>query len=125
MNPLRILVIDDHKAHAEGLAELLALNGFVTFHAPTGNEGLEIAMTQPLDAVLLDMQLPDMNGYDVCDRLRSEPRTANLAIIFHTGSNAPVRVEHDADAFLTYPVRFSDLFSVIQGCVARRRSTAV
>ena len=56
--PLRVLVIDDNEAHAEGLAELLCLAGFEAWHVLTGNEGIESARNLNVDAVLLDMNLP-------------------------------------------------------------------
>jgi CheY-like chemotaxis protein len=121
MEPLRILVVDDNEVHGTGLAELLALRGYETVFASTGEQALHVAFTQTLDAVLLDIHLPDMSGYEVCRRLREHPQTSNLAVIFHSGSQgAPPLM---GDAFLTYPVEFNVLYSVIQGSVARRRST--
>jgi CheY-like chemotaxis protein len=119
---IRVLVIDDHREHADGLTELLNLRGFETTRANSGHEGLELAAQLSVDAVLLDINLPDMSGYEVCQRLREDDRTANTAIIFHSGSSAAYKHEHLGDAFLTYPVEFPVLFNVIRGCVARRRS---
>jgi two-component system cell cycle response regulator len=119
---LRVLVIDDNKAHAEGLAELLELAGFEASHALTGAGGIEFARTNPVDAVLLDMNLPDMNGFEVCRRLRRDPRTANIAVVFHTAQGSVPGARHEGDAFLTYPVAMSEVYSVIRGSVERRRS---
>ena len=120
MEPLRIMIVDDNEAHGVGLAELLELRGYETVFASTGERALYIASSRPLDAVLLDLHLPDMTGYEVCKRLREDPQTSHLAVIFHTGSKA----QHPqmGDAFLTYPVDFNTLYSVIHGSVARRRS---
>ena len=123
MDKLRILVVDDNQAHAVGLVELLAIQGFPSFHVSSGGEALQIAANQTLDAVLLDVQLPDMSGYEVCRRLRRNERTANLAIVFHSGSELPYKHGHQGDAFLTYPVELAHLFGVIRGCVARRRAS--
>jgi DNA-binding response OmpR family regulator len=119
---LRVLVIDDNKAHAEGLAELLGLAGFEASHVLTGTEGLEAARQLSVDAVLLDMNLPDMNGFEVCRRLRRDPRTANIAIVFHTAQGSVPGARHEGDAFLTYPVAMSEIYAVIRSCVERRRS---
>ena len=118
---IKVLIIDDNEAHAQGLAELLELSGFATTYAVTGEKGIELAHTESVNAVLLDLHLPDMTGYDVCYRLRSNPATANLAIVFHTAANSST-VDHQGDAFLTYPVEMGHICHVIQGCVARRRS---
>jgi DNA-binding response OmpR family regulator len=122
---LRVLVIDDNRAHAEGLAELLGLAGFEASHVLTGAEGLEAARQLSVDAVLLDMNLPDMNGFEVCRRLRRDPRTANIAIIFHTAQGSVPGARHEGDAFLTYPVAMSEVYAVIRSCVERRRSRAL
>jgi CheY-like chemotaxis protein len=116
----RILIIDDNRAHAEGLAELLNLSGFEAFTVGSGSEGIEKTESLYVDAILLDVHLPDISGYKVCRRIRSNPATANVAIIFHTGSERPARPESLADAFLTYPVSMSDISVVIRGCIARR-----
>lgn len=120
LSVIRVLVIDDNEAHAQGLAELLALSGFRASYSTTGKKGLELALSQSVDAVLLDLNLPDMSGYEICHRLRSEPATANVAIIFHTAADS-TGVDHQGDAFLTYPVEMGHICHVIQGCVARRK----
>ncbi|WP_263359965.1 response regulator [Acidicapsa ligni] len=120
---LKVLVIDDNKAHAEGLAELLQLAGFDASHVLTGSDGIEKARRDAPDAVLLDMNLPDMNGFEVCRRLRRDPKTAHIAIVFHTAQGSVPGSRHEADAFLTYPVAMSEVYSVIRGSVERRRSS--
>ena len=118
---LKVLVIDDHKPHAEGLAELLQLAGFEASYALTGAEGLENARKQDVDAVLLDMNLPDMNGFEVCRRLRRDPNTAHIAVVFHTAQGSVPGSRHEGDAFLTYPVAMDQVYSVIRSSVERRR----
>jgi CheY-like chemotaxis protein len=119
---LRVLVIDDNKAHAEGLAELLCLSGFEAWHVLTGGEGIEAAREHHVDAVLLDMNLPDMNGFEVCRRLRRDPRTAHIAVVFHTAQGSVPGARHEGDAFLTYPVAMSEVYSTIRGSVERRKN---
>ena len=121
MTALKVLVVDDNEAHGEGLAELLGLGGFEAYHVFTGGEGLEFIQSFPVDAVLLDLNLPDISGYEVCRRLRANPETANIAVVFHTAVDASLRQNHQGDAFLTYPVDTSHVFHVIRGCVAKRR----
>jgi len=66
---LKVLVIDDHEAHAEGLAELLALAGFETSYALTGEAGVAAAREQDVDVVLLDMNLRCAGGCAAIFRL--------------------------------------------------------
>jgi DNA-binding response OmpR family regulator len=124
MERLTVLVVDDNQAHGEGLTELLAMYGFHTLHASNGQEGLRLANENPVDAVLLDINLPDMSGHEVCAKLRESKSMARVAIIFHTGSEERHWDDGRSDAYLTYPVATSDLIHVIRGCVARRRAIA-
>ena len=119
--PLKVLVIDDHKAHAEGLAELLQVAGFDASYVQTGAEGLAQAKERGVDAVLLDMNLPDMNGFEVCRRLRRDPDTIGVAVVFHTAQGSVPGARHEGDAFLTYPVAMSEVYAVIRASVERRR----
>jgi DNA-binding response OmpR family regulator len=119
---LRVLVIDDNKYHAEGLAELLGLAGFEAWHVLTGREGIESASALKVDAVLLDMNLPDMNGFEVCRRLRRDLRTAHIAVVFHTAQGSVPGARHEGDAFLTYPVAMQEVYATIRNSVARRKS---
>jgi DNA-binding response OmpR family regulator len=119
---IRVLVIDDNQAHAEGLAELLSLSGFEAWHAFTGAEGIALARSLAVDAVLLDMNLPDMNGFQVCSSLRRDPQTANIAVVFHTAQGSVPGSRHPGDAFLTYPIAMQEVYAVIRSSVASRRA---
>jgi DNA-binding response OmpR family regulator len=125
MSTVKVLVIDDNKAHGEGLAELLELSGFQAYHAATGRQGLDLAVRESVHAVLLDLNLPDMSGYEVCLKLREGADTAKIAIVFHTGSAAPAGMDHGADAFLTYPIEMRHICDVILGSIARRNPGVV
>ncbi len=116
---LTVLVIDDREAHAQGLAELLELSGFRSMYALTGTDGLSAARTENVDAILLDLNLPDMSGYDVCTALRAQPETKNIAVIFHTAERS-MNQSTQADAFLTYPIATEHICTVIRGCIAKR-----
>ncbi len=119
---LRVLVIDDNPAHSEGLAELLQLSGFEATNVLTGGAGIAYALTHPLDAVILDMNLPDMNGFAVCRALRRDPRTAEIAVVFHSAQGSVPGARHEGDAYLNYPVAMSELYATIRNSVAKRRS---
>jgi CheY-like chemotaxis protein len=116
---LKVLVIDDREAHAQGLAELLEISGFKAMYALTGKDGLETARNEQVDAVLLDLNLPDISGYEVSESLRENPETQNIAIVFHTAEPAMGRSDQ-ADAFLTYPIATEHICNVLRGCIAKR-----
>ncbi len=119
---LRVLVIDDNPAHSQGLAELLQLAGFESANVLTGGEGIAHAQKHPLDAVILDMNLPDMNGFAVCRELRRDPRTANIAVVFHSAQGSVPGARHEGDAYLNYPVAMSEVYSTIRSSVEKRRN---
>ncbi|MDP9049665.1 MAG: response regulator [Acidobacteriota bacterium] len=116
---LKVLVIDDREPHAQGLAELLQLSGFTATYALTGASGLTAARQQRVDAVLLDLNLPDMSGYEVCRALRNQSETRDVAVILHTAESQSGR-DGQEDAFLTYPIATDHLCYVIRGCIAKR-----
>jgi CheY-like chemotaxis protein len=70
-NPLSILVVDDHADGAESLAAVLRLEGHQVFVALQPDNALRMAQLHPPDVVLMDLRLPDMNGYDLAQRLRA------------------------------------------------------
>jgi signal transduction histidine kinase/CheY-like chemotaxis protein len=70
--PFRVLVVDDHEDAGRALAELLALRGCDTDTATTGTEGIEKARATSPQVILLDLDLPDLSGYDVAARLRAD-----------------------------------------------------
>jgi CheY-like chemotaxis protein len=81
----RILVVDDNRDSAESLAALLKLNGNTTYTAFDGLKALEAGATFLPDIVLLDIGLPELNGYDVARKIREQPWGRNIVLIALTG----------------------------------------
>jgi len=84
-------------------------------------QGLQLVAEWQPDAVLTDLNLPDLNGSELCYRIRSNPDWDNIAVIFHSGSQPYPHSDHDCDAFLTYPVETRELVTTIIGCITRKR----
>jgi DNA-binding NtrC family response regulator len=81
----RILVVDDTPTNVKLLADLLSVNGFDVVTAGSGREGLERAGTvPPPDLVLLDVMMPDLDGFTVCERLKAHEATRDVPVIFLT-----------------------------------------
>jgi DNA-binding NtrC family response regulator len=80
----RILVVDDTPANVKLLADLLSVNGFEVVTAGSGREGLERAGAAPPDLVLLDVMMPDLDGFTVCERLKGSEATRDVPVIFLT-----------------------------------------
>src|SRR3954469_4517176 len=80
-----VLAVDDCEEHNYAISRVLEHAGAVVLRAYTGNEALNLASHHP-DAVLLDVNLPDVNGFEVCRRLKGNPATADIPIIFLTAT---------------------------------------
>lgn len=80
----KILVVDDAKANIKILADLLSDQAQVLF-ATNGPAALQKATEEDLDLILLDVMMPEMDGYEVCERLKADARTAQIPVVFVTG----------------------------------------
>ena len=81
----RVLVVDDDPDIADVLVAALADAGYAVATGIDG-EALEIAFSEPPDLVLLDFQMPVMDGVEVCRRLRQDPRTHDIPVVFFTAT---------------------------------------
>jgi CheY-like chemotaxis protein len=79
-----ILVIEDSPTQALHLQALLEQEGLKVLLAEDGQEGLEVAQQLQPDLIVLDLQMPGMNGFQVCRRLKDEQRTASIPVILFT-----------------------------------------
>jgi adenylate cyclase len=115
-----VLVVDDTPANARLLEEMLTARSYRVVVAANGAEALRAVSLHRPQLVLLDVQLPDFDGFEVCRRLRSDPRTATLPIVMVTASVGQERVralEVGADDFLTKPFDQAELVARIQSLV--------
>lgn len=84
-----ILIVDDDRAQVEALAIRLQKQGFTTVLAHEGQRGLRLAQERRPDLVLLDLRLPDVDGFEICGRLVDSPDTCHIPIIIVSGSDEP------------------------------------
>ncbi|MFP2931256.1 PAS domain S-box protein [Pyxidicoccus sp. 3LG] len=122
--PPRILVVDDHEASRYLLCVALKRAGFTTTEAENGEQALRRALELP-DAVLLDVKLPDMLGFEVCRRLKADPVTADIPIVQLSSSftKAMDRVEGlqgGADSYLVSPVDSAELIATLNTLLRMR-----
>jgi class 3 adenylate cyclase len=117
----RILVVDDQRANVEMLAELLRSRGYDVLAAYSGREALERVARDAPDVVISDIRMPEMDGYELTQRLREAPDTALLPVVLVTsleeGENRDERVrglEAGADDFLAKPVRYAEMFARVR-----------
>jgi len=116
---MRILAVDDNEVHCYALGKTLQQAGFEVVRAHTGHDALRAARSEKPQVVLLDIGLPDVNGFEVCSLLKSDPTTSNISIVFHTASHRNMASRQRAEslgamAFLTYPVETDQLLMVVR-----------
>lgn len=87
-NKQRVMVIDDTPANLGLLEDMLVSNGFEVAAFPQGSMALKAAAQQPPDLILLDIMMPEMDGYEVCRRLKAEASTRNIPVIFISALDA-------------------------------------
>lgn len=116
--PARILVVDDTPMNVKMLADVLKFKGYEVCTAGGGREGLEKVASDKPDLVLLDVMMPDMNGYDVCRAIRADPATQTLPVVMVTALDpAGERVkgiEAGADDFLSKPINQPELLARVK-----------
>ena len=83
-----IIVVDDQPANLKLLEDMLKVHGYKIRSFPRGRLALAAAVQNPPDLFLLDINMPEMNGYEVCERLKSNPELAAAPVIFLSALNA-------------------------------------
>jgi DNA-binding response OmpR family regulator len=123
MLPKRILVIEDETDIREMLSLRLVKEQFEVIEASKGMTGLERALEEQPDLVLLDQMLPSMSGLDVLQKIRSDQKTAHVPIIIVSAkrevSDVVVGLELGADDYITKPVSVSILIARINALLRR------
>jgi len=85
--------VEDHPIIAELVETRLRIEGMEPIKCAGGREALDIIGTRPLDAVILDIMMPDVDGYEVLRYIRSQPGTRSLPVIFLTARSTPADIE--------------------------------
>jgi DNA-binding response OmpR family regulator len=130
MHKLKILIVDDDPDITGAFMHVLQSADYDVISAATGKECLQIARAERPDLILLDVRLPDINGLEVCRRIKSDPELARIAVINVTGMRTSKDdevegIEAGADAYLTKPVHLRTLLAHVQTLLrARETETA-
>ena len=121
--PEKILVVDDDIDSLKLIGLMLQRNGYEVIAASAGNQALTKAASERPDLIILDIMMPDMNGYEVCRRLRKNPETQRIPIIMFTAKtlidDKVAGFEAGADDYLTKPTHPAELASRVKAILTR------
>lgn len=114
----KILVIDDDPVHVKLLEGVLKKEGYEVTIQTDAARGLQTAMDQNPDLILLDVMMPIINGYNLCKLLKSQENKKHISVILVTSrdqrDDVDIGMEVGADAYLTKPVNTAELFKTIK-----------
>ena len=113
----KILVVEDNEMNRDMLSRRLIRRGFEVVIAVDGAQGVDMAVSESPDLILLDMSLPVMNGWDAAQKLKSDPSTSSIPTIALTahamGGDREKALEAGCDEYETKPVEFKRLLEKI------------
>jgi CheY-like chemotaxis protein len=121
-----IMIVDDNPANLNLLEDMLLQHGYEVRSFPLGRLALAAATKNPPDLILLDINMPEMNGYEVCERLKSDPGLSDIPVIFLSALN---ETEDKVQAFrsggvdyVSKPFQFEEVQARVQTHVKLRRA---
>lgn len=125
MSKGHILVVEDNLDNYELVRTILELAGYDTFLAVNGRDGVTAARKQKPDLILMDMSLPEMDGWDATKLIRQDSETAHIPMIALTVHTLPIErrraLEAGVDAYLPKPYDASQLIRLVESTLKESR----
>ena len=125
MQKKRILIVEDEESLLKLETILLTVKGYEVSGASTGKDALDKISGETYDLVLLDIMLPDIDGYEICRRIKEHPRHADTPVVMLTARKSTEDQElgatSGADAYLTKPFKSAMIIEVIEKLLSGSR----
>jgi PAS domain S-box-containing protein len=124
----RLLIVEDSPTQAEELRLILESEGFEVETAPDGKKGLDRALAESFEAIVSDIVMPGLSGYELCRHLKAEKRTKDVPVILLTSLSDPMDIieglECGADNFITKPYKPEQLVDRLRTILANKAMRA-
>ncbi len=125
MSAGRILVIEDNLDNLELVSFLLERAGFQIIQATDGRSGLEIARTEQPDLILMDLTIPEIDGWHLAKQLKQDPATAGIPLIAMTAHILPgdrkKAIDSGCDGYITKPLDIPNLIPTIEKHIKKQK----
>ena len=112
-----ILIVDDEPKSLILARDLLQVSGYTTIEATDGKQGVELAKTRKPDLILMDIMMPEMDGYTACHAIKTDEATSQIPVVMLTAVdyelNKEFAKEMGADGYITKPFNRQELQDVI------------
>ena len=123
---LRILIIEDSPVNMLLTVAILERAGHIAVQAETAAQGLALARSQRPDLILMDIQLPDMDGLEATRLVRADPRISDVPVIaltaFAMKGDAETMRAAGCDGYVTKPIRYQEFLQEVESVVQRMRA---
>lgn len=125
MSKGHILIVEDNMDNYELVRFILERNGYDTFLAVNGRDGVSAARLQQPDLIVMDLSLPELDGWDATFQIKSDPRTKQIPLLALTAHILPSDRKRALDAgvddYLTKPFEISDLLNAVEAAMQKGR----
>ena len=122
----KILIVEDNEKNMKLVRDILRHNGHTTLEAVTGEEGVRLALSERPDLVLMDIQLPDIDGIEALRRIRAERGADAIPVVAVSASVMPDDqqkiVTSGFDAFVTKPINLKQFLDTVQRFLTQGRA---
>jgi DNA-binding response OmpR family regulator len=117
----RLLIVEDDISILTGLKDNLIAEGYTVETAMKGLKGLEIALNNPIDLAILDVMLPEMNGFEICKKIKQEKPLMPVIMLTARGSEMDkiAGLDYGADDYITKPFSLSELLARVRAVLRR------
>ncbi|MGB7085521.1 MAG: response regulator [Phormidesmis sp.] len=116
-----VLVVEDTPSEMELMSHYLRAEGYSVISAPTGKEGLDMAIAQQPDVIVTDVVMPDFSGFELCRKLKRTPATQAVPVVICTSKKQDIDrlwgMRQGANAYLTKPYTRDELLQAVKAAL--------